>query len=260
MKQFLLHSFLCVAMVMAPWTGWSDTIDELWTEQEGINSNMEPVFVALNNEVLAVEKILKFIAALPYGVQIANQIMNDEEKKITPFTIRADNAYIRGLPENALLGLVLSALPLILVRAPLGDGSLPFKNLSPAKRQMITRASVVSLLFFGSLGFASGVYRRIHGRGSTSFVQSFLLNAIEESSQPCDIEMPQHREKEKNTSLMQQSYLIRRCLDVEEPYGGRVLLIESGMASGQLIQVHADQGEFVFHPDKKIFEKMLHTD
>ena len=88
MKRFLLHIFLCGVLAVAPSMAWSEEMggDSWWEHHNGAimpNAEAREMMHDLRVDNLSVDKLVKFIVALPRGPEFAHRVMNDPANKIT---------------------------------------------------------------------------------------------------------------------------------------------------------------------------------
>ena len=247
MKKLFLHSFLCAAMmVVAPSIGWSGTSDELWQGSE-INDKMEPVFTSLDNTVLSVDKLLKFIAALPEGVEEANELMNDSSVTIGP--------YNRGMwTPGFLLSLGLGAA---------GGAAGGFFGLSAGMAvaaggtsMLLNRQTLIGIGVGGVIGLVGGTIWLRQSRRNQAAVEQFgheqvlLFNAPGFEQTPCNMRARTVDSSFEASSEIQ--YQFSHCRD--QDYSG-VIRIENNTGQPS-IKVKTKQGVYQYNPDSQIFEQV----
>ena len=265
MKKILLHSFLCVSMVGAPVVGWSDTpdaidtVDSLWTGgQSELYNNMSYVLAVLDNEALQVNKLLKFVVTLPYGVEAANQIMNDATHNITFLKER-----YKPLPVAAgvlSLSSLLATIGFISGNMAIGPDTkgLP-SNIAKADSRLLTGGLMSFIVTLGGLIYILGTAD--HGYGDkllkgSSYKQSeqtmVLASAHSQSKRfvlVAGFDVDDNDKFDQNRVVYKVRYGFKPN---DVPYRGDILIDKR--QNDQSIRVKAEQQVFNFNPDKQIFE------
>ena len=281
MKIKILCSFLCVAVAQAPLLGRSNTSDELWHEQSGLNAQAALAFAELDNKVLSTEKLLKFISALPQGIGVANRVMNDATKTIHFYS----EPYHNG--DDMLLSYPNSFTLAGWAAIILGVGGTAYtmhldhhSSLTAQASRKLSALSIAGLLSLGA-GFSAVIYIASHRRFQHTLEhrparpntlieaeQTFLISSQSDSQGPshlCNVVTGLDNAKIRQLlpyASVQVQYTLSHCMEPnEQVYSGSIYIHapnkkNTNNATDATIQVQADQGVFEFNPDKQIFERL----
>ena len=150
MKKFLLY---LIAIVMASSVAWSGTIDDLYNGRNDLNHlnpSVAPILNLLDDEILPVEKLLKFVATLPYGVDVANQTMNN-----ATITALENDYFPDGVPRIAISSAVFSGLLATALSAPIVGGLV---ELADNRLAFTGIGGVVDFLAICAIGIGAGIF------------------------------------------------------------------------------------------------------
>ena len=276
MKKFVLHMFLCGAMAVAgvaPSIGWSDTTDELWTGQHNKNTAELSVFDRFNNKVLPANQLLKFIIALPHGVEHANNAMNDHSQGVV--VSNYDDVHHKphaGVFKLSTLQLMLGGglaflmmeekqnkwVSKRLVRLDRKIGTSLSRDLpGRAMARTFRNLSAMLLLTGGALALYfvphTMIHHELYGKSIIPKEErAILLSSDLDVVKNCHIMAGLKAQEVGHYQYnFQIQYKISECLDTEKvSYTGAVHI----NAAGAPIQVHAEQGVFEYNPEAKVFE------
>ena len=224
MKKFYCTALLCAAMIVAPSVGWSDTVDELWTQGRGFNSfnnNMLPELEALDTTALSTQQLWKFIVALPGGLEVANQVMNDRNNRVL---FAQDSFYLDQDPQYLLDGLIVASVGGFVgfgMLAALTFGKKTLGRIRPALPLYIVAGPIVLL-------WDTSRFLDTHAK--------------------CGMEIDSFTETRASYKISGD------CLELNNgrPYAGYINIVDKGDASSTIL-VEARQGIFKYDPEAQAF-------